>query len=541
MESTQLQQQEPQQGQRLASPSRQPSLSPAEEEAVAGLARMNKRIRENPIIADDEPIEERGVKRRQTLDSRDGAEAATETVVEAPVEAPVETSVIESIEATIEDEPSGTTLERASSESSEQIEGLTNEETTRAILTAANDLERARRRRVLAAYIEQNNTRETSYDGASTWNSSLREPSARGASNGNPSTRQTSLQPEEDNGETDSQEDTEFDPSSWRPMTRVESPDRPLYLYPVSEADSECYALPKSMWPVEHKTDPFRDPSWEHEFQRFGTFLHEHPLGLCQESEALCKKLLEDEQPLPEKSLFDDDIIRATCEMIQHRNETMVFRDITPLIAPSAELLALRGETHKDLMYESTNEIWAHSQPILRVQPQPTYAVGFRGPAFTTERYQKIYTLFEDRCTDESSPVASTPFMFFPFFSCEIGSLSMARRQNTHSMSIGMNGVVELFRGVNREAELDRQVLAFSIAHSDHEVQIVAHYPVILGEYTSYFQKVLYSFDFADPACVDKWAAYRFTRNLYDHWMPIHYRRVCSAIDDISHTVTDEM
>ncbi|KAL7963250.1 hypothetical protein V8C34DRAFT_267651 [Trichoderma compactum] len=522
MESTQLQQQEAQQEQRLASPSPQPSLSPVEEEAVAGLTRMNKRIRESPIITDEPPHEERGVKRRQTLDSRDGAEAATETV---------------------EDEPSGASPEVASSESSEPIEGLTNEETTQAIMAAANEAsahEMARRRRVLAAYIEQTNTRETSYDGASTWNSSLREPSVRGASNGNPSTRQTSLQPEEANGETDSQQDTEFDPS-WRGLVSRGSPDRPLYLYPVSEADSECYALPKSMWPIEHKTDPFRDPSWEHEFQRFGTFLHEHPLGLRQESEALCKKLLEGEQPLPEKSLFDDDMIRATCQMIQHRNETMVFRDITPLIAPSAELLALRGETHKDLMYESTNEIWAHSQPILRVQPQPTYAVGFRGQAFTTERYQKLYTIFEDRCTNDSSPVAGTPFMFFPFFSCEIGSLSMAQRQNTHSMTIGMHGVVELFRGVEREAELDRQVLAFSIAHSHREVQIVAHYPVILGENTSYFQKVLYSFDFADPACVDKWAAYRFTRNLYDHWMPTQYRRICSAIDEIPHNVTDDL
>ncbi|PNP52008.1 hypothetical protein THARTR1_07217 [Trichoderma harzianum] len=522
MDSTQRQQQEAQQGQRLASPSPQPSLSAVEEEAIAGLARMNKRIRENPIITDAPPNEERVVKRRQTLDSRDGAEAAAEAV---------------------EDDPFGATLELASSESGYQIEGLTNEETTRDIIAAANHAsaqeERARRRRVLVAYIEQNKARETSCDGASTWNSSHREPSVRGASNDNTSTRQTSLQPEEANGETDSQDDADFDPS-WRAMLGRGSPDRPLYLYPVSEADSDCYALPKSMWPTEHKTDPFRDPSWEYEFQQFGTFLHEHPLGLCQESEALCKKLLEDEQPLPEKSLFDDDIIHATCEMIQNRNETMVFRDITPLIAPSAELLALRGETHTSLMYESTNEIWAHSQPILRVQPQPTYAVGFRGQAFTTQRYQKVYALFEDRCTEDSSPVASTPFMFFPFFACEIGSLSMAQRQNTHSMTIGMHAVVELFRGVKREAELNRQVLAFSIAHSHHEVQIAAHYPVILGEDTSFFQKVLYSFDFADPACVDKWAAYRFTRNVYDHWMPIHYRRICSAIDEIPH-VTDEM
>ncbi|UKZ73922.1 hypothetical protein TrVFT333_001576 [Trichoderma virens FT-333] len=510
MESAQFQQQASQQDQLLAGPSHQPPLSPIEEEAVAGLSRMNKRVRESPVIIDDNSNEERIVKRRQTLDSRDGAEAA----VEPPADA--------AAQMTVENESAGTTPVMPTREFDEQTEELSNEETTQAIVNAANeagDRETARRRRVLAAYVERNNTREASYDGASTWNSSLRDPSARGASNGNPSTRHTSPQPDAE--------------PVWRELLDRDSPERPTYLYPVSEADSDCYALPKSMWPMEHKTDPFRDPSWEHEFQRFGTFVHEHPQGLCPESKALCKELLEGKQPLPENSLFEDNLIGATCEMLRHRNETMVFRDVTPLVAPSAELLALRGETHTGLMHESTNEIWSHSQPILRIQPQPTFAVGFRGAAFTPEQYHKVYTLFEDRCTDDSSPVAGTPWMFFPFFSCEIGSLSMAQRQNTHNMTIGMHAVVELFRGVNREAELNRQVLAFSIAHSHREAQIVAHYPVILGEDTTYFQKVLHSFEFADPGCADRWAAYRFTRNLYDSWMPMHYRRICSAIDDI--------
>ncbi|KAL7796629.1 hypothetical protein V8C37DRAFT_372435 [Trichoderma ceciliae] len=302
---------------------------------------------------------------------------------------------------------------------------------------------------------------------------------------------------------------------------------------PNYESGSDCYALPKIMWPKEHKSAPYRDPSWSVGFKRFGIFICEFPEGLTEESGGLCKELFEREQSPPKRSLFDDEVIGETCIRAHYRNETMIFRDITPLIAPSAEILASRGEEHLGILCESTNEIWTYSQPVLRAQPQPSYSVGFKAQAFTEEQFTKVTEFFEPRCSTETSPIMGTSYMFFPCFSCEIGSLEIAQRQNAHNMTIGMRAVVELFRGVNREAEVHRQILAFSISHNHHQVQIVAHYPVILGEVTEYYQQVIGSFDFTDPECSDKWSAYRFTRNLYDIWMPAQFSLLCSAINDL--------
>jgi hypothetical protein len=31
----------------------------------------------------------------------------------------------------------------------------------------------------------------------------------------------------------------------------------------------------------------------------------------------------------------------------------------------------------------------------------------------------------------------------------------------------------------------------------------------------------------------EKWAAYKFTKNVYDIWMPVHFKRMCSVIDEL--------
>jgi hypothetical protein len=31
----------------------------------------------------------------------------------------------------------------------------------------------------------------------------------------------------------------------------------------------------------------------------------------------------------------------------------------------------------------------------------------------------------------------------------------------------------------------------------------------------------------------EKWTAYRFTKNVYDTWMPKHFENICSAIDQL--------
>lgn len=308
--------------------------------------------------------------------------------------------------------------------------------------------------------------------------------------------------------------------------------DRVSSMTPAPDADSGLFVLPKDRWHAEPKGAQYRDALWSIVYDKNKTFMWEFHEGLAEGSLGLCKELLEREQLPPRVSLFDDDVIHEISVRSQRRNETRVFRDITPLIAPSAELVALRGDKALDILCESANEIWTYSQQLLQYQPQPSYSVGFKALGFTELQFTKVTEFFEDRCTSETSPIMGTSHMFFPCFSCEIGSFEITRRQNTHNMTIGMRAVVDLFRGVKRESEVHRQILAFSISHDSCEAEIVAHYPVILGETTEFYQQVIASFVFTDSR-FDKWTAYRFTKNMYEIWMPAQFQWICSAINQL--------
>uniref|UniRef100_L7IRE3 DUF7924 domain-containing protein n=1 Tax=Pyricularia oryzae (strain P131) TaxID=1143193 RepID=L7IRE3_PYRO1 len=90
-----------------------------------------------------------------------------------------------------------------------------------------------------------------------------------------------------------------------------------------------------------------------------------------------------------------------------------------------------------------------------------------------------------------------------------------------------------LFRTVKRESEINREILAFSISHDHRLVRIYGHYPVISGEDTTYYRHPIHEFSFTALDGKDKWTVYRFTKNVYDTWMPAYFQRICSAIDQL--------
>ena len=125
--------------------------------------------------------------------------------------------------------------------------------------------------------------------------------------------------------------------------------------------------------------------------------------------------------------------------------------------------------------------------------------------------------------------------MYFPFLTCEVkcgaAALDIADRQNAHSMTVAVRALVELFRSVKREKELDREILAFSVSHDHTAVRIYGHYPVIEGDKTTFYRHPIRKFDFTDGE--EKWTAYKFAKNVYDTYMPKLHQRICSAIDDL--------
>ncbi|KAM3080033.1 hypothetical protein ACMFMF_003446 [Clarireedia jacksonii] len=281
-----------------------------------------------------------------------------------------------------------------------------------------------------------------------------------------------------------------------------------------SSISSETYQTQTSsnQLPRDQKSAPYKHPLFEEQLRDCGSFLDNHAEGITAESKKLCQTLLEGEQSPPEHTLFsDDDLFQKTCTRIRGQNEAKVVRDITPLIVPSAEILADRGAKHLEILRETVNK-----------------------DAFGRERLQKLQPFLGDLLTD-SSLIAATYNMYLPFFSAEVKcgavAIDIADRQNAHTQSVILRGLYTLFRLVGREKELHREINGFSISHTDADVRIWGHYAVIDGDDVKYYRHAIRQFNFTELDGKDKWTAYTFVRNVYDLWLPKHFERICNIID----------
>ena len=266
-------------------------------------------------------------------------------------------------------------------------------------------------------------------------------------------------------------------------------------------------------------------------------------LGITDTNKTVCQTLLEAEQIVPEDSLFRDDLFDKTCRMIKARNEAKVIQDIARLIVPSAESLAVHGAKHLEPLIESVNEGWNNSIALIDPRPQPDYAVGFQRTAFTKDQLKKIQLLIGGLL--KPSFYMGTRYMYFPFLTCEAkcgdGALNVADRQNAHSMTLAVRGIVQLFRLLKREKELHRQILAFSISHDHTSVRIYGHYLLVDGDKTTFYRHPIHKFDFTAMEGKEKWTAYKFTKNVYDIWMPDHFKRICLVIDTLPPDINFEV
>ncbi|MCJ1288292.1 hypothetical protein MMC26_007647, partial [Xylographa opegraphella] len=298
---------------------------------------------------------------------------------------------------------------------------------------------------------------------------------------------------------------------------------------------------------TEGKSAPYKDLAYETLLAEQGSFLDEFHQGITDSSKDEIPILLNTKQKVPQDSLFRDDLFKEACAKLRDRNEARVINDIARLIVPSAETLATYGDTHLKPLIVGMNERWNESIRVTPTLPQPDFCVGFKRSAFTRDQLKRLepFTGNVLAATKSSSFFLATWRMYFPFFTCEAkcgsGGLDIADRQNAHSMTLAVRGIVELFKLVEREKELHRKVLAFSISHDDEAVRIFGHYSVIDGDKTTFYRHPIHKFDFTALDGKDKWTAYKFTKNVYDIWMPDHYKLICSAIDDIPADINFEV
>ncbi|WPH01400.1 Hypothetical protein R9X50_00424500 [Acrodontium crateriforme] len=306
------------------------------------------------------------------------------------------------------------------------------------------------------------------------------------------------------------------------------------YVIPRSNASS-YESTPSDQKPRGVKSAPYQSAQYTILLETKGSFMYESDLRVTDASKAFCRAACEAEQTIPEDSLFRDDVFDETCEMMVGRNEPKVIQDISRLIVPSAQSLAIRGAKHLKILIESVNEGWNSSMALTTPRPQPDYSVGFKRTAFNEDQLQKLQPFLAGYL--ETSLFMSTYYMYFPFLTCEVkgssSELDIADRQNAHSATIAVRGVVELFRLVKREKELNREILAFSISHDARFVRLYGHYPVINGNKTTFYRHQIYELSIMAFDGKEKWTPYKFTKNVYDKWMPTHFKRICSVIDDL--------
>ncbi|KAG9228182.1 hypothetical protein BJ875DRAFT_528176 [Amylocarpus encephaloides] len=270
----------------------------------------------------------------------------------------------------------------------------------------------------------------------------------------------------------------------WKPeknmnhlLTRKKSSSSSSLRIKQSEAGSAAPSstTPGDQNPREVKSAPYQDAPYETILATKGSFMGKSRLGITDGSKTLCQTLLEKEQTVPQGSLF----------------------------------------------LESVNEGWNNSIPITKTHPQPDYATGFG-----REALQIVLSFF-----------MATYYMYFPFLTCEVNcgatALDIADLQNAHIATMAVRGVVELFRQVKREQELHREILAFSISHDHRTVRIYGRYPIIEGDKTTFYRHPIHTFDFTVLDGREKWTAYKFTKNIYDMWMPNHFKMICSVIDKL--------
>lgn len=314
---------------------------------------------------------------------------------------------------------------------------------------------------------------------------------------------------------------------------------RPIKKVPTSlrrKKSGSSLTGPNDQKQRENKSAPYRNSRYPILLEAKGSYMHDFDVDdIPKIVKDLCRTLLETDQTVPQDSLFRDDLFGKVCQKIQDRNEAMIIQDITRLIVPSAQNLAIYGATHFKHLVESVNEGWIGSIPVEGPRPQSDYSVGFSRSSFTQEQLNRLDPLIGT--VYDTSFFVATYRMYFPFLTCEVKcgaeALDIADRQNAHSMTIATRAIVELYRAVKREKELHREILAFSISHDHSSVRIYGHYPVIDGNKTTFYRHTVHKFDFTALDGKDKWTTYKFTQNVYDVWMPTHLKRICSAIDQL--------
>ncbi|WPG99087.1 Hypothetical protein R9X50_00189600 [Acrodontium crateriforme] len=302
-----------------------------------------------------------------------------------------------------------------------------------------------------------------------------------------------------------------------------------------SETSLSPSATPSDQRPREEKIAPYRNAAYSTLLETLGnSYMSESRLGITDASKALHEDLLTMECTTPKETLFSENVFDTACRNLLDKNEARIILDFARLLAPSPESLSAFGATDLEVLVESVNEGWNNSIPITNPRPQPDFAVGFRRSMFSDVQLSKIQPFLGD--ISSLSYFRATYYMFFPFLTCEVKcgatGLDIADRQNAHSMTLAVRGIVELFRLGGKEKELHRELLTFSISHDHRTVRLYGYYPVLDGPKMKIHRRQIHTFDITARNGKERWTTYKFTVAVYHHSITL-LRKIQSLVDDL--------
>ncbi len=274
-------------------------------------------------------------------------------------------------------------------------------------------------------------------------------------------------------------------------------------------------------------------PAYEMVLAENGMFMEEWTgqSRVGQESKSLCTQALRAIHPESQYTAFSLQHFLLVWQRAQNRNEARVYRDITPLLVPSPELLWICGHQELEHVAEDISVQWTRCKTLGGPQPKPDVAIGIASSAFSEEETTKLknHTAFE-RAT------LFTNNIYFPFLLCEVKcgneGINRADRQNMHSSSMAVNAIIQLYRalGENKVADLSGQILVFSISHDNERVKLYGHFAVIEGEKTSFYRYLIARFwlDFEENQGRQRTS--NFVREIYRTFYPAHLKRIRDAL-----------
>ncbi|MCJ1403511.1 hypothetical protein MMC11_006734 [Xylographa trunciseda] len=302
-----------------------------------------------------------------------------------------------------------------------------------------------------------------------------------------------------------------------------------------SESSLNTSVTPSDQKPREEKSAPYKKASYPTLLETLsGSYMDVSKLGISDASKVLCQNLLEKKYTTPNDTLFHDDVFQTACRNLRDKNEARIILDIARLLAPSPEALAAFGDKSLNILVESINEGWNNCIPVMNPRPQPDFSVGFGRSVFSDDQLSKLQPLLGDpSCL---SYFRATYYMYFPFLTCEVKcgttGLDIADRQNSHSMTLAVRGIVEYFKLVKREDELHRELLTFSISHDQRTVRLYGYYPIIDGSKTEIYRHPIHTFDITTLDGKERWTTYNFTVAVYNHSLTL-LEKIRSVVDEL--------